>query len=108
MEFNIESITLEQFRQLIASGDDNHPNQIRVTKTGKVYLSQDIVGAAQLDNIAFRFETTDAHNGYVGEEASKDDSYIKPIFNALKGNWEQGVLTTYVDDFLIRDYGKYC
>lgn len=108
MRYNIETITLDQFRQLIATGDDSHANQIRVTKEGEVYLSQDIVGARQIDNIAFRFETYDAYSGYVGEEASKDDSYIKPAFNALKGNWGKGILTTYIDDFLIRDYGKYC
>lgn len=88
--YDIRTITLEQFRQLIANGDDTHDNQIRVTKNGMVYLSC-IVGATQLHDVAFRFETFDAHNGYVGKTASEDKSYVKSLFNALKGNWEKGV-----------------
>lgn len=106
-QYDIRTVTLEEFRHLIAEGNDNHFNQIRVTKSGMVYLSEDIVGADQLDNISFRFETFDAYNGYVGEDASKDDDFIKPVFNALKGNWEKQI-TTYIDDFMYRDYGKYC
>lgn len=105
--YDIRTITLEQFRQLIANGDDKHDNQIRVTKSGMVYLS-DIVGADQLDGIAFRFETFDAYNDYIGKAASEDDSFVKPLFNALKGNWEKGCIHTYVDDFRFYDYGNYC
>ena len=107
-KYDIRNITLEQFRQLIAEGDDRHDNQIRVTKDGMIYLSEDIVGADQLDNIAFRFETFDACNDYVGKAASEDDNHIIPIFNALKGNWESGCRKTYVDDYRLHDYGNYC
>ena len=48
---DIRTITLEQFRMLIACGHDSHNNQIRVTKSGMVYLSEDIVGSEQLDEI---------------------------------------------------------
>ncbi len=41
--YDIRTITLEQFRMLIACGNDRHNNQIRVTKSGMVYLSEDIV-----------------------------------------------------------------
>ena len=41
--YDIRTITLEQFRMLIACGNDRHNNQIRVTKGGMVYLSEDIV-----------------------------------------------------------------
>lgn len=51
-----------------------------------VYLSQDIVVADQLDDVAFRFKTFDTGNDYVGKAASEDDYHIKSIFNALKGN----------------------
>ena len=74
---------LNSFGQLIAEGDEKHNNQIRVTKDGMVYLSQDIVAAEQMDDIAFRFETFDAGNDYVGKTASEDDNLVKPIFNAL-------------------------
>lgn len=33
-QYDIRTITLEQFRHLIAHGDDKHDNQIRVTKSG--------------------------------------------------------------------------
>jgi hypothetical protein len=107
-KYDIRNITLEQLRQLIAEGDDKHDNQIRVTKDGMVYLSQDIVAAEQLEDIAFRFETFDAGNDYVGKAASEDDNLVIPIFNALKGNWEKGCRKTYIDDFLLCDYGNYC
>ena len=107
-KYDIRNITLEQLRQLIAEGDDKHDNQIRVTKDGMVYLSQDIVAAEQLEDIAFQFETFDAGNDYVGKAASEDDNLVIPIFNALKGNWEKGCRKTYIDDFLLCDYGNYC
>lgn len=107
-KYDIRSITLEQLRKLIASGDDRHHNQIRVSTAGMVYLSQDIVGADQLDDVAFRFETFDAGNDYVGKAASEDDYHVKPIYNALKGNWENNCAKTYVDDYKICNYGKYC
>ena len=96
-QYDIRTITLEQFRHLIAHGDDKHDTQIRVTKSGMVYLS-DIVGADQLDNIAFRFETFDANNDYIGKAASEDDRHVKPLFNALKENWEKGCTRSYIDD----------
>ena len=70
--YDIRTITLEQFRMLIACGNDSHNNQIRVTKGGKVYLSEDIVGSEQLDDVALSFETFIAYNGYVGVKAAED------------------------------------
>ena len=40
---------MDQIRELIANGDDTHHNQIRVDKSGYVYLSQDIVGSEAID-----------------------------------------------------------
>ena len=34
--YDIREITLEQFRMLIACGNDSHNNQIRVTKSGLI------------------------------------------------------------------------
>lgn len=101
--YDIRTITLEQFRMLVACGNDSHNNQIRVTKNGMVYLSEDIVGAEQLDDVAFSFETFLAHNGYVGVMAAQDDSHVIPLFHALKGNWAGGCSHTYIDDFQIFD-----
>ena len=84
--YNIRTITLEQFRMLIACGNDRHNNQIRVTKSGMVYLSEDIVGSEQLDDVALCFETFSAYNGYVGVKAAEDNSHLIPLYYALIGN----------------------
>lgn len=97
--YDIRTITLEQFRMLIACGNDRHNNQIRVTKSGMVYLSEDIVGSEQLDDVALCFETFSAHNGYVGVKAAEDNSHVIPLYYALIGNWVDGCRHTYIDSF---------
>ena len=98
--YDIRTITLEQFRMLIACGNDSHNNQIRVTKSGMVYLSEDIVGAEQLEDVALCFETFSAHNGYVGVKAAEDNRHVISLFYALVGNWTSGNShTTYIDSF---------
>ena len=98
--YDIRTITLEQFRMLIACGNDSHNNQIRVTKSGMVYLSEDIVGAEQLEDVALCFETFSAHNGYVGMKAAEDNRHVISLFYALVGNWTSGNShTTYIDSF---------
>ncbi len=82
--YDIRTITLGQLRLLIACGNDSRNNQIRVTKSGMVYLSEDTVGAEQLDDVAFSFETFLAHNGYVGVAAAEDDSHVIPLFHTLQ------------------------
>ena len=84
--YDIRSITPEQFRMLIACGHDDRNNQIRVTKSGMVYLSEDSVGAEQLDDAALCFETFSAHNGYVGVKAAEDDRYVM----SFKGKEKDG------------------
>ncbi len=97
--YDISTITLEQFRMLIACGNDSHNNQIRVTKSGMVYLSQDIVGSDHLEDVALCFETFSAHNGYVGVKAAEDNRHIISLFYALIGNWTGGCSHTYIDSF---------
>lgn len=96
-KYNILTFTISDLKELIANGDDNHHNQIRVTKDGQVFLSQDIVGADNLENIAFRFESFDAGNDYVGQQASQDDEFINGLYNALKQNWNNNCPRTYID-----------
>lgn len=95
--YNILTITISDLKELIANGDDRHDNQIRVTKDGQVFLSQDIVGADNIENIAFRFESFDAGNDYVGQQASEDDEFINGLYNALKQNWNDNCPRTYID-----------
>lgn len=97
--YDIRTITLEQFRMLVACGNDSHNNQIRVTKSGMVYLSEDIVGSEQLEDVALSFETFSAHNGYVGVKAAEDNSHIIPLYYALIGNWRKGCSHSYIDSF---------
>lgn len=97
--YDIRTITLEQFRMLIACGNDSHNNQIRVTKSGMVYLSEDIVGSEQLDDVALSFETFSAHNGYVGVKAAEDNSHVITLYHALIKNWASGCSYTYIDNF---------
>ena len=97
--YNINGLTIDDVRKMIAVGDDTHDNQIRVTQDGQVYLSQDIVGAESIGNLRFRFETFDAGDGYVGPDAAADDEYIKCIYRNLIGNWKDGKWGTYVNVF---------
>lgn len=95
--YNVLDFKISDLKELIYNGDDTHDNQIRVTKNGIVYLSQDIVAAEQIDGLAFRFETFDAYNGYVGKSASEDDKYIKRLYNAIINNWNDNHGETYID-----------
>ena len=104
--YNIETITLDDLKTLIASGDDSHDNQLRVTNSGEVFLSQD-VGAENLENIKFRFETFDAGNECVGEIAANDDTLMKALYNAMKDTWESDSKETHIDDFMVGNYKKY-
>lgn len=97
--YDVRTITLEQFRMLIACGNDSRNNQIRVTKSGRVYLSEDIVGSEQLEDVALSFETFSANNGYVGVEAAEDDSHVVPLYHALIENWTSGCSHAYIDNF---------
>ena len=94
----------KEFTQLIAEGDDQFDNQIRVTNDGYIYLSRGIVGAENLDGIAFRLESFDAGNDYVGIEASKDEEHVTLMYRAIKDNWKSDQRRTYIDDWAIRKY----
>lgn len=87
--------TIENIRQLIASKDDSNHRQLRVTKSGIAYLS-DEVGADNTADLAFRFETWCQGNGYCGLEASNDDSWVNKVFGWLKENWPHPK-SSYID-----------
>lgn len=91
---NIHTLTLAGLRDLIASGDDTHDNQLRVRENGEVFLSQD-VGADNLAGIAYRFETFDAGNDYVGPNAAADSVHIERLYRALKAYSDNH--SSYVD-----------
>lgn len=97
MNYSMETLSREQLVELIKNGDDSYDNQIRVTKDGTIFLSR-IVGAEDISNLRFRFETCDAGNGYVGPEAADDDKYINDLYNGLIKTWQSN-RTGYVDDW---------
>lgn len=94
---NPDELTLDGVRELIASKDDSRHRQLRVTKDGMAYLS-DMVGNADTEGLAFRFETWDGGNDYVGLAASQDEAWIGRIFAALKNNWPNPT-DTYLDNY---------
>lgn len=97
MNYNMKTLSREQLVELIKSGDDRYDNQIRVTKDGMIFLSR-IVGAEDISNLRFRFETCDAGNGYVGSEAAADNDYINDLYNGLIKTWKSNK-TGYIDDW---------
>ncbi|WPR76019.1 hypothetical protein [Algoriphagus sp. NG3] len=92
-----KEFTVENVRTLIASEDDTVHTQFRVTKDGFLFLSQD-VGNRNLEGIVFRLETNGAFNGYVGENASMDDSWVTRVFNVVNENWPKPKFP-YCDNF---------
>lgn len=103
IQYDISTMTLNDLKKLIASGDDTHDNQLRVTKNGKVFLSQ-TVAAESLTRIAFRFETFDAGNNYVGKSAANDDNFIQSLYKVLISNWNNPSRKTYIDNWLFNTY----
>jgi len=71
---------------LLASGDDSLDNQLRVDRSGRVYLSQD-TGADKLEGVLFRFPTWDAGDGFLGPAAAADEELVMRILLALQRNW---------------------
>lgn len=90
-----EEFTIDAVRRLLGSKDDSQNRQLRVTKRGLAYLS-DEVGAQKIDHLAFRFETWIAGNGYCGLEAVKNDKWVASVFEDLKENWPNPK-STYID-----------
>lgn len=90
-------LTIENVRSLIASGTDDTHSQIRVSKDGIVYLSKTI-GNRDIEGLAFRLETLQAGNGYVGPVAAQDTKWITRLYECLKANWPNPS-STYIDYF---------
>lgn len=87
--------TLEQVRQLIASGNGAIHNQLRVDRAGHAWLSS-VVGGAQLDGLLFRLETWSAGSGCVGGVAAEDERWVQQVFKALRDNWPHPT-SDYID-----------
>ncbi|MFQ3790430.1 hypothetical protein [Halomonas sp. A29] len=89
--------TVDGVKALIASKDDSQSRQLRVTKEGVAYLS-DEVGNLNTEGLAFRLETWDAGNDYVGEAASNDPKWVQRIYDCLSKSWPNPK-DSYIDFF---------
>jgi hypothetical protein len=89
--------TTQDVARLLASKDDSDHRQLRVTKQGIAFLSDD-VGLDNIEDLAFRLETWGAGNGYVGPEAASDAHFVGRIEKALRTNWPNPS-DTYIDFF---------
>ncbi|MFW3895352.1 hypothetical protein [Pseudomonas bharatica] len=87
--------TLDNVRQLLASGNPMKHNQLRVSRAGQAWLSE-VVGGAQLDGLLFRLETWAAGSGCVGAAAAEDDRWVRQVFKVLLDNWPRPV-SDYID-----------
>ena len=97
-KYSMATLTIEEVAEMIRNGDDSHNNQVRVGCDGYVYLSQDIIGAENIDDVLFRFESFDAGNDYVGVRAANDAVFIERLYRALVANWPRPKWT-YIDDW---------
>jgi hypothetical protein len=80
--------TLSAVRALLASKDDSQHRQIRVTKEGIAFLS-DEVGNLNTAGLACRFSTLSMGTDFVGENASKDEKWVRIVYDKLKANWPE-------------------
>ncbi|MCW5824903.1 MAG: hypothetical protein KIT34_19050 [Cyanobacteria bacterium TGS_CYA1] len=90
-----QAFTIEDVAKLLASKDDSQLRQLRVTKNGSAYIS-DEVGSENIDALAFRFEIWGVGNSYCGLEASQDASWVRKVYNDLKENWPNPK-STFID-----------
>jgi len=83
-----QQLTRENVAKLIGSQLDTKDWQLRVSKDGVAYLSE-IVGAEDVDGLAFRLETWCAGNNYVGFQAAHDPHWVEQVFCDLSENWPE-------------------
>ena len=81
-----QPFTTENVKALLASKDDSLHRQLRVTSDGNAYLS-DVVGNIDTAGLGFCVETWSAGNGYVGEAAANDASWVSKVEAILRENW---------------------
>ncbi len=82
-DFNIE-----KYKEIISNADDRLCNQIRVTKTGFIFMSYKDTGCKNILGLKFRSVTFGAKNGYVGPKAASDSDYIRNNYNKLMLAWQ--------------------
>ncbi len=97
-QYDIKTLTIEQFRSMIANASDEIDHQLRVFYGGYVYISKKIA-SEDITGLKFMWETYDATNGYTGVIAASDEDYIAEMYNELKWEWDNGSMG-YIDMYL--------
>lgn len=92
---SVKDFDQEKCAELYSEADDRTHNQVRVTHNGFVYISLK-VGAQDLYDVKFRFETSCPYNGYVGPKAASDVKYISKEAEAITLGWQRGA-SGYID-----------
>lgn len=100
-KYDIRTFTIEQMKELIYNGDDSHRNQIRVTNDGYIFLSQDIVGSVDIDDIRYRMETFIPGNNYVGPSAIEDNSFIRSLHMMFTKAWNEDYEHDFLNEFFM-------
>ena len=101
--------TKEQLKSILAAAEDGEDHHILwVDNTGTVRvtpLGDDInpVGwETKYPSTAFRYETFQVGNGYVGAEAGADDSHVDRLYRSLVkewSGWQPSHGAQYIDHF---------
>jgi hypothetical protein len=93
-----ESLTREGVGALLSSADDDAAHHVLwVGNDGEVHLDpvpEDLTPAGwerQMDDvIRFRHESFQRGNGYVGDAAAADSSWVEQLYEWLTTNWTEG------------------
>ena len=101
--------TIDQLRALTAKCDDKSAHHVLwVHENGDVFTDPIPPRGAPIDfeekavGLKIRYETSAAGNGYVGEDAAKDDKYMGRIYKSLVKEWANAQGTSgqrYIDIF---------
>lgn len=99
LSYYIDTMTINDLETLLRSGNDDYDNQLRVSYDGEVYISQDVVGADDIEDVLFRLGTFDSGNEMVGPKVSNDRVVIEYMYKAIKENWRKGVPFSHLDEW---------
>lgn len=100
---------VEQLVEVIRQGDDSFINTVVLKTNGFFELRQDAPHDLNADpEVVTRFESFMAGNGYVGEGAANDESFIKNTYRALMEDWlihlRNGRVGMHTDEALMPEH----
>ncbi len=90
-EYNINTLTLDDLKNMYANANDGEDNRLKVYPSGDIRIThgEDITINHDSES-KFRMEIYHAYNGYVGPIAASNDDYMQDRYNILIKNWELG------------------